>query len=284
MTPLRIRMIQDLRIRNNSPRTIKNYVLRVAQFAQHFGKSPASLGLEHIREYQVFLLENKRASQSECRQVVAALRFLYKVTLGANFSIDRIPYPKGQKKLPVVLAVPEVQRLFEATEDLKLRTVLQAIYATGARLSEALNLRVEHIDSERMAVRIQQGKGRKDRYVPLSPTLLETLRGYWKTYRPKPLLFPGRHPDAPLSGTTVQTACRRARERSGITKVVTPHTLRHSFATHLLEAGVNLREIQLLLGHRSLKTTAIYLHVAVNSLTLSDSRDLLRAAIETKEK
>jgi site-specific recombinase XerD len=184
----------------------------------------------------------------------------------------------------VVLAVAEVQRLFDAVEDLKRRTVLETIYAIGARLSEALNLRVEHIDSERMAVRIEQGKGRKDRYVPLSPTLLETLRAYWRTYRPKSLLFPGRRPDAPLSGTTVQTACRRARERSGITKSVTPHTLRHSFATHLLEADVNLREIQVLLGHRSLNTTAIYLHVAVNTLTLSDSRDLLRAAIETKEK
>jgi integrase/recombinase XerD len=278
MTPLRQKMIEDLRIRNYSPETIDTYVRRVAAFAQYFGKSPEHLGPPHIRQYQVHLLEEIRASWPVFNQTVCALRFLYKKTLGKHWIIEHIPFPKQPKKLPVVLSPKEVGRLLAAVRALKQRTALETIYATGLRISEATHLRVPDIDSQRMVLRVVAGKGRKDRYVPLSPTLLAKLRQYWKVYRPAHWLFPGSSPKKPLSTSSIQRALSLATKKAKIKKRVRPHTLRHCFATHFLEAGVDLRTIQLLLGHDSLKTTAVYLHIATKSLQdATGSRDLLKA-------
>jgi len=279
MTKLRQRMIDDLRIRNYSPRTIEIYTRCVARFAQHFGTSPTRLGLEHIREYQIFLVDTRHTSWTLFNQTVCALRFFYKVTLGRAELIEHIPYPKQEKKLPVVLGREEVARFFDAIANQKHRTILMTMYAAGLRLSEALGLRIRDIDSDRMLVRVQQGKGRKDRYVPLPSTLLDHLRDYWQSYRPKTWLFPGRRPDRPLSLSSVQRASARARRQARLVKPVTTHTMRHCFATHLLEAGTDLRTIQLLLGHHSLNTTAVYLHVATSALQSTEgSPDLLRLA------
>jgi integrase/recombinase XerD len=278
MTPLRQRMIEDLRIRNYSPKTVDTYIHQVAAFAKYFGKSPDLLGLPHIRQYQVHLIEEAGVSWSVLNQTVCALRFLYKKTLRRHWPIEHLPFAKRPKKLPLVLSVKEVGKLLAAVRILKQRTILETIYATGLRISEALHLRVRDIDSQRMVLRIEEGKGRKDRYVPISPTLLGKLRAYWKEYQPQEWLFPGRSTKTPLSDTSVRKSLFLAVTKARIRKRVGPHTLRHSFATHLLEAGVDLRTIQLLLGHSSLKTTAVYLHIATKSLQdATGSRDLLKA-------
>lgn len=265
MTQLRQRMTEDLTIRNYSPRTIKVYLDRLAQFAQHFGQSPDRLGPAHIREFQVFLVETKKASWTKFNQTVCALRFFYRVSLGKTWMIEHIPFPKQPKRLPVVLSQEEVQRLFEAVSNLKHRTILMTLYATGLRIAEALALQLGDIDSARMLLRVRQGKGGKDRYVPLSETLLNQLRRYWRYYRPGCWLFPSTDPRRALTASTVQRVCAKAAAKAGLNKRVTPHTLRHSFATHHLEAGTNLKTIQVLLGHRNLNTTSIYLHVAAQA-------------------
>jgi len=281
MTGLRKRMIEDLRIRNYSPRTIETYVMRVARFAQYFGRSPRHLGLEHIRRFQVYLVDQQKASWAILNQSVCALRFLYTVTLKKRWLIEYIPFPRQPKKLPVVLSVQEVGRLFKALPNRKHRTILMTMYATGLRLSEALHLRIEDIDSDRMQIRVVLGKGQKDRYTLLSPFLLDALRAYYRQYRPPHWLFPGQDPKRPLTPGSMHPVCRRAALRAGITKRVNTHTLRHSFATHLLEAGEDLRRIQLLLGHRSLETTAVYLHVAIQPLSGEGPNDLLASALKT---
>jgi len=283
MSALRQRMIEDLQIRNYSPRTVRTYVDAVARFARHFSRSPDLLGPEQIHEYQVFLVQKKRASWTVYNQTVCALRFLYRMTLRKDWAIEHIPYPKREKRLPVVLAVEEVGQLLSAVDNLKHRTVLMTEYAAGLRISEALHIKVVDVDSRRMVLRIEQGKGRKDRYVPLSPTLLIALRDYWKAYRPSYWLFPGRPPQMPIHQSAIQHACSRAARKAGITKPVHPHSLRHCFATHLLEAGTDLRTIQLILGHRALNTTSVYLHIARTALQLTDrARDLLANALSTK--
>ena len=263
---LRTRLIQDLRIRNYSPRTIEIYVRCITEFAKYFRRSPDQLGEGHVREYQRYLVEERKSSWALFNQTVCALRFLYGKTLHQNWTVEHIPFPKTEKRLPEVLSLEEVSRLFAAVRTLKTRTILETMYGAGLRLMEALKLKPSDIDSHRMALRIQQGKGRQDRYVTLSPTLLETLRDYYRAYRPQgQWLFPSRHPDHPTHPTGVQRACRTAARKAGLSKRVTTHTLRHSFATNLLEAGVDLRTIQILLGHASLNTTALYLHVAVGA-------------------
>jgi len=262
MTPLRTRMTQDLRIRNYAATTIKVYIDLVAQFARFFGKSPARLGPEDIRTYQVHLVEERQVGWTVLNQTVCALRFLYQVTLGKDWTIRHIPYAKREKKLPVVLSRPEVARLLRATENRKHRTMLMTGYGCGLRRLEVVSLRVGDIDSSRMVVRVGGGKGRKDRYVPLSPVLLRALRAYWRAYRPADHLFPGAPASAPMKPRTLAKVCARARAKARLRKSVSMHTLRHSFATHHLEAGTDLRTLQLLLGHQSLQTTAIYLHVS----------------------
>lgn len=266
MTPLRQRMLEDLRVRNYSKKTQAIYVGNVARFAAHFKKSPDQLTTEDIRTYLVYLVEGKRVSWTWFNQAVCALRFFYRVTLGRNDIIPDIPFPRTSKKLPTVLSAEEVVRLLRAVRNAKHRTVLTTIYATGLRISEALALKVSDIDSERMVINVRQGKGRKDRTVMLSPQLLGMLRGYARQARPREWLFPGRRLDQPLNATAVQRTCARARVAAGLAKHASVHTLRHSFATHLLEAGTDLRVIQTLLGHQSVKTTAIYTHVSAQRL------------------
>jgi site-specific recombinase XerD len=262
MTPLRKRMTQDLRIRNYADSTITVYIDLVARFARFFGKSPAHLGPEDIRAYQVHLVEERKVSWTLLNQTVCALRFLYRTTLGKDWAIRHIPYAKREKKLPVVLSRKEVTRLLRAAENRKHRTMLMAAYGCGLRLSEVVNLRVRDIDSSRMVVRVRNGKGRKDRYIPLSPALLKALRAYWREYRPANHLFTGAKASEPMKPRTLGKICAQARSKARLRKGVSMHTLRHSFATHHLEASTDLRTLQIILGHSSLRTTSIYLHVS----------------------
>jgi integrase/recombinase XerD len=262
MTELRRRMIEELRLRNYSPNTIDTYIRCVAKFAQHFGLPPDRLGPEHVRQYQLFLVQRKKVAWAVFNQTVCALRFFYHHILHRDWMIEHIPYPRHEQKLPVVLSPGEVAAVFEATRNLKHRTILMTIYAAGLRVSELTHLRVADIDSQRQVICVRQGKGRKDRQVMLSPKLLEVLRIYWKTYRPAVWLFPGGVPGRPITRETVLTICRQAGEAAHLSKRISPHTLRHCFATHLLEDAIDLRRIQVLLGHRNLKTTARYLHVS----------------------
>lgn len=282
MTPLRQRMLEDLRIRNYSPRTIGAYVQCISAFARHFGKSPERLRPEHIRDYQRYLVEERKVSWSRFIQVVCALRFFYRITLGRDWMINHIPHPKRQQTLPVVLSHEEVLMFLAAVKNLKHRTALQTMYGAGLRISEALGLRVDDIDSQRGVIRVSQGKGNKDRYAPLSTTLLEHLRIYWRHYQPTSWLFPGKKPGRPITDKAIQSICRPASKKAGISKPVTAHTLRHCFATHLLEAGVDLRTIQHLLGHKRLSTTGVYLHVARPAVGSSGTPfDLLATAADT---
>ena len=279
MTALRQKMLDDLQLRNYSDRTIKAYLRCVSQFAQHFGKSPDQLGPPHIREYQLYLIKQKQCSWAVFNQTVCALRFFYSTTLGCKEMIEEIPYPRFEKRLPVVLSQTEVAALLQAVNNVKHRALLTTLYATGLRVSEVTNLVVTDIDSNRMVVQVRQGKGRKDRFVMLSPNLLTLLRQYWKVYQPRHWLFPGRNPDRPINDATAYRICQQAARAAKLSKSVSPHCLRHSFATHLLEAGTDLRTIQLLLGHRNLKTTAVYLHVSTLALRSTTSPlDLLGAS------
>jgi site-specific recombinase XerD len=259
-------MHDDMRIRNLAPTTQEQYLISVAAFARYFGKSPDKLGLEDIRTYQIYLVEKKELAPSSLNVAVCALRFLYGVTLRRDWNIQLIPYAKRPRKLPVVLSRNEVTQLFDAVLDLKYRTALMTVYAAGLRVSEVTHLKLTDIDSQRMCIRVEQGKGNKDRYVILSEKLLLHLRKYWADYRPDPWLFMDKRRKTHLPISTVRAVCKRARKDAKIKKEVKPHTLRHCFATHLLEAGTDLRKIQLLMGHKSLSTTAIYLHVAVQDL------------------
>jgi site-specific recombinase XerD len=264
-------MIEDMKVRNFSPHSIRAYVDRVAGFAKHFGKSPERLGPDDVRAYLLFLIEEKRLSWAYYGQAICALRFLYRVTLGKDWVVEGVVSPRKETKLPVVLSPAEVTQFLQAVTSLKHRAILMTAYAAGLRVSEVVGLRVDDIDSKRMVIYIRQGKGRKDRAIMLSPRLLEVLRAYWKAARPDHWLFPGQIPGRPVTDVTVYRACVQAADAAGLGKHVTVHTLRHSFATHLLESGTNLRTIQVLLGHRSLRTTAVYTHVSVASLEATQS-------------
>ena len=265
MTPLRQRYIDDLRLKNFSPKTIKVYVHAVAKFARHFGRSPDLLSPEDVREYLVHLLERGLA-RSTCVVVRNALRHLYTDTLGRADVFEKLPRPKRETKLPVVLSREEVHRLFCTVTNLKQKALFMVAYDAGLRLSEIIHLRLEDIDSERMVIRVRQGKGKKDRYARLTPGLLKLLREYWTVYRPKALLFPGATPDKVYDLATPGHLLKKVCRKAGITKRVSMHTLRHSFATHLLEAGTNLRVIQQLLGHDKIQTTSLYTHISLEEL------------------
>lgn len=271
MTTLRQRMIEDLKLRNRSPRTIQSYVAHVAHFARHFGKSPELLGVEEIRQYQVYLVNQRRVAWGTFNQAVCALRFFYRHTLGRPEAIEHIPFPRQPKKLPVVLSPAEVQRLLAAVRDQQLRVLLMTTYAAGLRLSEVIHLQVSDIDSQRMVIRVRQGKGQKDRYVMLSPKLLAELRRYWQGQRPTHWLFPANNPQQPIKPWRVQRVCSKAAREAGLSKPVNVRCLRHCFATHLLEAGTNIRVIQTLLGHRSVTTTQIYTRVSTVTVRASVS-------------
>lgn len=262
MTKLREHMIEDLRLRNVAENTIVCYVRAVQQYAVFFGRSPDQLDSKHLRQYLLHLIEVKKVSQGTYNQKVAALRFFYRETLKQPAYVEGVCFTKKERKLPVVLSHDEVRRFLAALDSLKHRAILMTCYGAGLRISEALSLSVTDIDSERMLIRVRQGKGRKDRYVGLPQVLLTVLREYWKAARPKDCLFPGRDGVRPLSRQSVVYACHRALKAVGISKNVSPHTMRHSFATHLLEGGADVRTIQVLLGHRSVTTTALYTHVS----------------------
>jgi site-specific recombinase XerD len=264
-------MLEELQRRNYSSRTIRLYLRHVAEFAKHFHRSPDQLGAEDIRQYQLFLIQDKKPAWSTYNQIICALRFFYAKTLKRAFLLEEIPFPRMEQRLPLILSREEVARILTAPPHLKSRALLMTIYAAGLRRSEAAHLRVNDIDSARMTITVRQGKGRKDRVVMLSPVLLETLRQYWRHNKPKQWLFPGENPDQPISDNDVFAVFHNAVRRAGITKKVSPHSLRHSFATHLLESGTDLRTIQVLLGHRSLKTTARYLHVSQQHLRVTAS-------------
>lgn len=262
MTQLRTQMQEELRRRNYSESTTVCYVRHVAEFAKFFGRCPTQLGPEEIKKFQIHLIDDKKVAWATYIQAMAAFRFLYVKTLGQNFMADKIPYPKKPKHLPVVLSHDEVRRLLDATTSLKHRAIVMALYGAGLRVSEACNLTIANIDSARMMLHIRDGKGQKDREVMLSPVLLTALRDYWRQSKPQNWLFPGCTPDKPMTPKAVFLMIRNAASRAQITKTVSPHVLRHSFATHLLEAGTDLRTIQLLLGHADLDSTMIYLHVS----------------------
>ena len=262
MTPLRQRMLEDLQICQYSPTTIRLYLSSVAEFAKHFRKSPDQLGPEHIRQYQLFLIKEKQACQSTFVQLVCALRFLYTHTLNRKIEIERIPFPRRQRKLPLILSREEVKALLEAPGKLRDRAVLAVLYGSGLRVAEATQLKPRDIDTRRNVLWVRQGKGRRDRQTLLPAKLLELLRRYWRAERPGEWLFPATDRTRPIPPKTIYLACRHAARAAGISKPVHPHSLRHAFATHLLEAGTNLRTIQILLGHANLETTARYLHVA----------------------
>jgi site-specific recombinase XerD len=263
-------MIEDMRIRNLSPRTIDCYTRQVARFARHFGRSPEELGRQEIREYQQHLIYEREVSESLLIQVVAALRFLYRVTLDEDWPVRFIPYPKRPRKQPVVLSTGEMARFLDAACHCRARAILSTGYATGLRSSELTHLKLSDIDSQRMVIRVEQGKGMKDRLVMLSPRLLDILRSYWREFRPEYWLFPGPT-DRPITSRTILSYCKRAAEAAQIEKPVTTHTLRHCFATHLLEAGANVRTIQVLLGHRCLSTTSRYTHLSTATLLATPS-------------
>jgi site-specific recombinase XerD len=253
----------------------------VASFAKYFKRSPELLGPEEIRQYQVHLVNVRQVSWSTFNQAVCALRFFYRITLSRDWVVEHLPFPRRAKQLPVVLSPEEVKRFLDSIRSLKYRAILMTAYAGGLRLSEVANLRVRDIDSSRMMIRIEQGKGRKDRYVMLAPKLLEVLRQYWRAERPGEWLFPGRSPDQSLCVTGIQKACRQAGIDAGLSKRVTVHTLRHSFATHLLEAGTNIRVIQTLLGHSSVSTTQRYTYVSEKTVRATESPlELLAATVK----
>jgi integrase/recombinase XerD len=286
ITPLRQRVLEDMQIRNLSPHTQHSYVQQLSQVAQYFRKSPADLSPEDIRTYQVYLTNERRLSPSSILLAVSAIRFLFKVTLKKDWVLDEmIPTCKKRQKLPTILSPDEVVHFLDCVQSIKQRTILTVCYAAGLRISEVTSLKPTAIDSKRMVIKVEQGKGQKDRFVMLSPRLLDELRSYWVRVRPKEWLFPGRHPEHPINKTSVEEACKIARRRAGISKPVTPHSLRHAFATHLLESGTDVRTIQLLLGHRNLATTARYLRIATSKVcSTSSPLDLLPQPMATPQK
>jgi site-specific recombinase XerD len=263
-------MIEDMKVRNLSRETQQSYVSAVAKFSRHFGRSPDRLNLEDIRAYQVYLT-SQGVAPSTLRVAVSALRFLYGVTLGYTELPQKIPSPRKPRKLPVVLSFEEVAQFLEAVPGLKARVALTTAYAAGLRLSEVVALKVGNIDSKRMILQIARGKGGHERQAMLSVQLLNILRTYWRIERPVTWLFPGNNQQHPINRKMLNHACKIAREAAHFSKHVTPHTLRHSFATHLLEGGTDLRIIQVLLGHRQLSTTALYTQVATSTIANTQS-------------
>jgi len=264
------RMDDDLRIRGYSANTRACYLRGVRNFVRHFMRPPDQLTPEHIRRYQLHLTRDRHVSWTYFNQIVCALRFFYRQVLKTDWAVEQIPYQRTGRKLPEILSPEEVAALLRATPNLKHRALLMTMYAGGLRVSEVTHLRVTDIDGQRMVIRIEQGKGRKDRYVMLSPHLRRVLQAYWRVRRPRTLLFPGPT-GQPLTRESVNRFFHQAQRRAQITKHVSPYSLRHACATHLLERGTNIRAIQTLLGHRSLRTTQQYTHVAATYLQATPS-------------
>jgi len=262
MSTLREQMLADLQLKGLTPKTQKIYLREVSNYAKYFNKSPEQLGEKELREYLLYLLNERKLAKGTYRFYYQGLKFLYKHTLKREEVVEKFRCPQGKKKLPVVLDLAEVKTLLSVMENLKHRAILTITYSAGLRISETACLKVSDIDSKRMMVRVQQGKGGNDRYSILSQTALECLRQYWRAYRPKEWLFEGQKEGTHICISSIRQIFLEAKERAGITKPASPHTLRHSFATHLIEAGTSLHHVQLLLGHRSPITTTVYLHVS----------------------
>jgi integrase/recombinase XerD len=264
-------VLEELQRRNYSQKTTKIYIRTIWEFAKYFHRSPEELGPEHIREFQAHLFSVRKLAANSVAQRTAALRFLFVKTLKRAYMLEHIPFPKKPLRLPTILSQDEVTRLIDAAPNLLYRTILMTLYSTGIRRAELVQLKASDIDKELMLVHIHEGKGKRDRNVPLSPKLLEALREYWRWMKPVTYVFPGvahgHRVDAPASDKIVWHACKEAAKRAGITKCVHPHTLRHSYATHLLEAGADLPTIQKLLGHADIRDTTIYLHLSRKHLT-----------------
>jgi integrase/recombinase XerD len=270
VTHLRQTMLDELQRRNYAKTTVESYIHAVERFAKHFHRPPDQLSQEHLREYQAYLLRERKLGPRTVKLHVSALRFFFVKTLRRRYLLDDTPYPKVPRRLPAILAVDEVTRLIDGARNLTDRTMLMVLYSTGMRNAELRHLQVRDIDSRRMLIHIQHGKGGRDRYVPLSATLLDTLRVYYRWMRPVAWLFPGTiqnwRADKPITPKVVWEACRVAATRAQLQKRVSPHLLRHSYATHLVEAGADLRTVQLLLGHVKLEHTVIYLHLSQRHL------------------
>ena len=262
MTKLREQMLADLQLSGATKRTQEAYLREAGNLAKYFNRSPAELGENELKEYMLYLMKERHLSAGTFRFYVAALKFLYRTTLKREWAVEKIRYPRAKRKLPIVLDLSEVESLFAVTPNLKHKVILMITYSSGLRASETARLKITDIDSKRMMVRISQGKGGKDRYSILSQTTLEHLRQYWRKYHPTEWLFNGAEKDGPISTNSIQQLFYKAKKRAGITKPASVHTLRHSFATHLIEAGTSLHHVQLLLGHRSSTTTTVYLHVS----------------------
>ena len=265
VSPLRRRMIEDMSIRKFGAKTQHDYVQRVKDFATFLGRSPATSEAEDVRRFRLHLTANG-AGTPKINATVAALRFFFKVTLDRSDLIKHLSFIHEPRKPPVVLSPEEVARFLEAAPGVKYKAALSVAYGAGLRVSEVVSLRVSDIDSKRMMLRVEQGKGRKDRYAMLSPVLLELLRDWYRIARPQGWLFPGQNPVNPMTTRQLTRACHAAAQMAELTKRVTPHTLRHSFATHLLEHNIDVRVIQVLLGHAKLETTALYTRVATNTI------------------
>jgi site-specific recombinase XerD len=266
-TTLKGRMIEDMQLRGLSPHTQNAYLMRVTLFARYFGKLPDKLGEEDVRKYLLHLVNDKHVSYAVLNMTYYALRFMYEVTLKRPWEVKKLPHPKKPQRLPVILNKGEVQRILSVTTNLKHKAMLSLAYSSGLRVSEVAHLKVSDIDPSRMAVLVRQGKGQRDRYTILSKVALETIIRYLRKYRPTSWLFPGMIPGRPITDKSIGLVMRDVKKRAGITKRATVHSLRHAFATHLLEEGTDPRRVQVLLGHRSLRTTAIYLHVSPKDLS-----------------
>jgi integrase/recombinase XerD len=270
VTHLRELMLQELQRRNYSQTTVRSYIKIVADFAKYFQRPPDQLGPDDIRAYQLHLLQDRKQGVRTVGTQTAALRFFFCKTLKRNYPVEEVPYPRAPRKLPIILTQEEAVRLIDSASNLFHRAMLMTLYSTGMRRAELCHLQVADIDSVRMLIHIRHGKRNRDRDVPLSPKLLETLREYWRWMHPKTYLFPGTkdgwRADKPITPKVLWEACREAAQAAGITKDVRPHLLRHSFATHLLENGADLPTVQLLLGHSDLKATSIYLHLSERHL------------------
>ena len=266
MGKLHDQMKMDLELKGYSEKTRQCYLERVAQFARHYQRSPAELGTEEIRTYLHYLITERGLSQSYINQAYSALKFFYATTLGRSWDVRRIPRTKRVQTLPVVLSEEELVSLFSVIRNVKHRALLVTLYSAGLRVSEGTRLQVSDLDSDRMTIRVRGGKGGKDRYTVLAQRTLEVLRDYWRWGRPRTWLFPGQPTDQPLSTRSVQKIMGRSRVQAGITKAITAHSLRHSFATHLIESGVDIYHIQRLLGHSTVKTTARYVHLTPHDL------------------
>ncbi len=271
MGALRDRMVRDMQLRRFSPGTRDAYVLSVARLAKYWDRSPDEIEEEQVRQYVHYLITERGLAWSSVNVAVSGIRFFYTVTLGRAQFATAIPPRKTPQQLPEVLSSPELERLFRSVTNVKHRVLLMTTYAAGLRARETLKLQVEDLDSGRMMIRVRQGKGAKDRYTLLSRRLLEELRAYWRQYRPRPWLFPGQVPTRPLSYASALAVFLKAKQDAGITKQGALHMLRHSFATHLLEAGTDVRTIQVLLGHSSLRTTMRYLQVTRKTIGSTQS-------------